>query len=327
MLRRAGLVRWLALVGSAVTMAGATCESLAITFLPYRITEPRNGAVIRPGTMMKVKVGFPSPVTPVVKVTYTLLEEDRAMEDKVEAPPRVTAASAPFEAEILVPPEAVGGMRLLAVAEVAERRGSYILFDETAIRIEPEAALVALRAEAPVRFTETLGEVQFLSVRGTFADRIVRDLTPGHSGTTYVSSNEKIVRVNPDGRAQGVGNGRAEITARNRTKEVKIPVVVSVENAENRPPVAHAGEDQAVTQGKRVRLDAIRSADPEGENPAYYWSQVKGLPVDLVEPLSLRPYFTAPVVEVPRTLRFRLIVKDKEGAESFPAYVNVTVLP
>ena len=327
MLRRAGLVRWLALVGSAVTMAGATCESLAITFLPYRITEPRNGAVIRPGTMMKVKVGFPSPVTPVVKVTYTLLEEDRALEDKVEAPPRVTGASAPFEAEILVPPEAVGGMRLLAVAEVAERRGSYILFDETAIRIEPEAALVALRAEAPVRFTETLGEVQFLSVRGTFADRIVRDLTPGHSGTTYVSSNEKIVRVNPDGRAQGVGNGRAEITARNRTKEVKIPVVVSVENAENRPPVAHAGEDQAVTQEKRVRLDAIRSADPEGENPAYYWSQVKGLPVDLVEPLSLRPYFTAPVVEVPRTLRFRLIVKDKEGAESFPAYVNVTVLP
>ncbi len=327
MLRRTGPVRWLALVGSVVTMAGATCEVLGITFLPYRITEPQNGAVIRPGTKMKVKVGFPSQATPVVKVTYTLLEEDRALEDKVEAFPEVTAVSAPFEAEILVPPEAVGGMRLLAVAEVAERRGSYSLFDETTVRVEPEAGLVTLRAEIPVRFTETLGEVQILSVRGTFADRIVRDLTPGHTGTTYVSSNEKIVRVNPDGRAQAEGNGRAEITARNRTKEVKIPVQVNVENAENRPPVAHAGEDQAVTQGKRVRLDAIRSADPEGENPRYYWSQVKGMPIDLVEPLSLRPYFTAPVVEVPRILRFRLIVKDKEGAESFPAFVNVTVLP
>jgi hypothetical protein len=51
MLRRAGLVRWLALVGSAVMMGGATCESLAIENLPNRITEPQNGAIVRPGTM------------------------------------------------------------------------------------------------------------------------------------------------------------------------------------------------------------------------------------------------------------------------------------
>ena len=76
-----------------------------------------------------------------------------------------------------------------------------------------------------------------------------------------------------------------------------------------------------------MRLDAIASADPEGENPFYYWSQVRGIPVDLLEPLSLRPYFTAPVVLRPHVLRFRLIVRDKEEAESFPAYVNVTVVP
>jgi hypothetical protein len=103
--------------------------------------------------------------------------------------------------------------------------------------------------------------------------------------------------------------------------------VVEVRNTENRPPVADAGPDLTVKQGTRVRLDAIRSADPEGENPFYYWSQVKGMPVDLVEPLSLRPYFTAPVVIAPRVLRFRLIVKDKDEAESFPSYVNVTVVP
>jgi chitinase len=104
-------------------------------------------------------------------------------------------------------------------------------------------------------------------------------------------------------------------------------VVVEPLDAENRPPVAHAGSDQTVKQGARVRLDAVLSGDPEGKNPFYYWSQVKGMPVILVEPLSLRPYFFAPVVTVPRLLRFRLIVKDEEGAESFPAYVNVTVMP
>ena len=51
------------------------------------------------------------------------------------------------------------------------------------------------------------------------------------------------------------------------------------------------------------------------------------MPINLVEPLSPRPYFFAPVVDEPRVLRFRLIVRDEEGAESFPVYVNVTVVP
>ena len=133
--------------------------------------------------------------------------------------------------------------------------------------------------------------------------------------------------MNLDGRVQAVGEGTAEITAENQGKKDKIRAIVEVRNAENRPPVADAGPDQTVKQGARVRLDAIGSADPAGENPSYYWSQVKGLPIDIVEPLSLRPYFTAPVVLRPHVFRFRLIVKDKEEAESFPAYVNVTVVP
>jgi hypothetical protein len=191
----------------------------------------------------------------------------------------------------------------------------------------PEAPLTALHAQSPLRFTKTIGEVQMLAVRGVYADRVVRDLTSSATGTVYHSSDESIVRVNSDGRAQAVGEGTAEITAKNHDKVDNIRAVVEVRNSENRPPVADAGPDQTVGQGTRVRLDAIGSADPEGENPFYYWSQVKGMPIDLVEPLSLRPYFIAPLVMRPQVLRFRLIVKDKEEAESFPAYVNVTVLP
>src|SRR5207245_10881147 len=86
---------------------------------------------------MKVKVRF-QPRLPVVKVTYTLFEEERALDDiKVEAPPMVEATAAPFDAAMPVPVEAVGAMRLMAVAQVAERRGPYVRFEGVQVRVEP----------------------------------------------------------------------------------------------------------------------------------------------------------------------------------------------
>lgn len=313
-------------VSLLLALAGALAM-LAPEALAFQLAEPKSGAVVKPGEAMKVKVLIP-PGLPVVKVTYTLFEEDRPLDDiRVEAPPSVTAQDAPFEAELPIPLESAGAVRLLAVASVAERRGQYVLFDEIPFRVEPAAELLSLQAEVPMRFAKTIGEVLLLSVRGKYADRVVRDLTPGHTGTTYRSSAETVVRVNDDGLAQAMGVGSAEIVARNGKHEIKIPVIVEVFNAENRPPIAVPGNDQTAKPGMRVRLDGLLSGDPEGKNPAYYWSQVKGMPVNLVDPLSPRPYFFAPVVDEPRVLRFRLIVRDEEGAESFPAYVNVTVVP
>ena len=322
MRRWVGFRVWAVLAGALWTLAAVESDAFA-----FQVSEPGEGAVVTPGEAMKVKVRF-QPRLPVVKVTYTLFEEERALDDiKVEAPPMVEATAAPFDAAMPVPVEAVDAMRLLAVAQVAERRGQYVLFAEVSVRVVPAAELKGLEAEIPVRFTKTIGEVRLLSVCGRYADRVARDLTHSRTGTTYRSSNEKVVRVNHDGLAQAMGPGTAEIVAKNGKHEVKIPVVVEVENPENRPPVAHAGTDQTVKQGAKVRLDALLSGDPEGKNPLYYWSQVQGMPIILVDPLSPRPYFFAPVVDEPRVLKFRLIVRDEEGAESFPVYVNVTVVP
>jgi hypothetical protein len=97
---------------SLVMVFAMTLAMQAPVVCAFQLAEPTNGMVIKPGDALKVKVAIPHGL-PVVRVTYTLYEEDRAPEDKVEAPPQVVAQSAPFEAALQVPIEAAGGVRLL----------------------------------------------------------------------------------------------------------------------------------------------------------------------------------------------------------------------
>src|SRR5712692_4766914 len=114
MRRRVSIRVGTVLVGALWTLAAVESEAFAV-----QVSDPKKGAVVRPGEAMKVKVRF-QPGLPVVRVTYTLFEEDRALDDiKVEAPPTVEATAAPFDAAMPVPADAVGAMRLLAVAQVA----------------------------------------------------------------------------------------------------------------------------------------------------------------------------------------------------------------
>src|SRR5205807_9999374 len=122
MRRRVSFRVWAVLAGALWTQAAIESEAVA-----FQVSEPGKGAVVRSGEAMKVKVRF-QPGLPVVKVTYTLFEEDRALDDiKVETPPTVEATRPPFDAALPVAAEAVGAMRLLAVAQVAEPRGQYVL--------------------------------------------------------------------------------------------------------------------------------------------------------------------------------------------------------
>src|SRR5947209_20591415 len=98
MRRWVGFRVWAVLAGALWTLAAVESDAFA-----FQVSEPGEGAVVTPGEAMKVKVRF-QPRLPVVKVTYTLFEEERALDDiKVEAPPTVEATAAPFDAALPVP--------------------------------------------------------------------------------------------------------------------------------------------------------------------------------------------------------------------------------
>src|SRR5438128_2410270 len=69
-------VRTLFLLSLACCMALAGANAWAL-----EITEPAKGAVVRPGAALKIKLAVRQGV-PVARVTYSLVEEDGALDDR-----------------------------------------------------------------------------------------------------------------------------------------------------------------------------------------------------------------------------------------------------
>ena len=93
----------------------------------------------------------------------------------------------------------------------------------------------------------------------------------------------------------------------------------------NPPPIANAGDNQTVFQGRAVTLNGSGSSDGGGGTITYQWTQTAGISVTLSSPTSASPTFTAPQVASPSAvLTFRLTVTSSRGP-SATANVNVTV--
>ena len=95
----------------------------------------------------------------------------------------------------------------------------------------------------------------------------------------------------------------------------------------NEPPISDAGAHKYVKAGSRVKRNGLNSRDPEGDALYYSWSQIRGSKVPLLDANNSEASFLAPTVSETRTYRFKLRVTDKKGADSLPAFVEVTVEP
>ena len=246
-----------------------------------------------------------------------------------------------FGGSLKIPPEAIGPMRLLAVAEISRGRlGTRTVFDEIVVTAEPDAELqnIDFETDKPLLLgregqsatygqVDVLGKIFELPVVGDFSDGVERPLTAPSSGTGYQSSNDKVIKVLPDGMLKIVGNGKTVLTVKNRGKDASLDVHVAVGDEPNEPPIAVAGANRTVKSGEKVELNGLSSRDPEGEALFYSWSQVRGAKVPLLDLNMPKASFLAPSVSEPKLFRFRLRVTDKKGADSMPAFVDVTVEP
>lgn len=110
--------------------------------------------------------------------------------------------------------------------------------------------------------------------------------------------------------ADDIGNPGEDVTSGvgviNASEAVRI--------ATNQPPIADAGNNQSVTSGETVTLNATGSRDSDGQIVSYEFQQVDGPAVSLQHPETATPQFSAPDVGEKTMLSFELTVTDSDGA-------------
>jgi hypothetical protein len=318
----------------------------------FKIMEPAEGTKLTAGSTVtaRVDLGKDSGVVKVRYYWYGGQDDVLVEQDDVTAAGSIVAPAAliglaeqnpPFGGLLAVPKDGIGPMRLLAVAEISRGRlGTRSVFDEVVVTVAPEAALqtIDFETDKPLQLGRTgqssafghvdsLGKIFELPVVGDFSDGVIRRISAPETGSAYESSSPKVIKVLPGGLLQITGNGKTVLTVTNRGKQAQLDVYVNVNDEPNEPPVADAGTDKTVKAGSKVKLIGLASRDPEGEALYYNWSQVRGSNVSLLDANNSEASFLAPHVSEPRTYRFKLRVTDKKGADSLPAFVDVTVEP
>lgn len=94
----------------------------------------------------------------------------------------------------------------------------------------------------------------------------------------------------------------------------------------NQPPVAYALEDNWVTEGDTITLDATGSTDPDRDKLTYLWKTYIANEADLIDfddETSATPTFIVPYVEEDRTIKLKLIVSDGYHTSSIIISIHI----
>ncbi len=115
------------------------------------------------------------------------------------------------------------------------------------------------------------------------------------------------------------------LTVTDKSGQKSTGEVVVIVSMYNLPPVAEAGDSQDVNGGDDVELNGSASHDPDGVIGTFLWEQVSGPEIELSDPASSNPSFTAPFSNSDVELEFSLTVKDAEGQLPMTDTVKITV--
>lgn len=301
------------------------------------LTAPVAGVTVQSGSSIPIAIEVGKDESLSAVKYYWYRGDEEPLPSHQATPARFVAAegSSGFSGKIVVPPDAFGRLRLLAIGQVTRGRlAGHEDFDEVVLTALPKAMLTAIEfsADKPWRLDPT-GKRVLVPAVGQFDDGIVRAFTGLDTGTLYRSSDPNVVLVQGDGMLQVRGRGKAFVTVEHQGKTGSVEVVVEAEAESNREPIARVVPDIAAKAGSLVVLDGLQSQDPDGDLLRYEWRQLRGQHVSLTTVNEAKSSFVAPPVSARKRFQFALVVTDMagpdqvKGADSLPAIVTVWVNP
>ena len=217
---------------SAVILAVALCATPAlpaakarakarpkVTAAPVLTVEsPAQGVIARPGSRVRVKMHLdPSVTASRVSLLIGTWEELISYVDEMP----------PYEFVLPVEQTWSGPLRVMYSAQSA--RGKVLASGELLVNVVPSEPPVSIAVTDPVRMVAAPAGNQpapHINVRGTYADGTVRDIGRADLGTTFQSSEPRVVAVDGEGFLTAGVSGRAVVTVRNGELSQRVPVEV-----------------------------------------------------------------------------------------------------
>jgi hypothetical protein len=325
---------------SRVVLLGWSAELFAVPFpeaSALTLTMPASETQVASGQTLPVAVDVGKEVNlrRLHYYWYRLDEEPLASHQANPAPFTPSQDGSPFVGTVMVPADALGRMRLIAVGEVVRgRMASHEEFDEVVLTVGTAAVLqtIEFTVQKPWRLAQA-GKRVIVPAVGQFGDGVLRPLSGPSAGSRFHSSDERVVSVDATGVLQVIGAGKATIAVDNRGKTGTLDVIVETDGEPNRPPIAEVVKELHVKSGDLVLLDGLKSRDPDGDPLHFEWKQIRGHRVILSNVNEAKATFVAPQVSEQKQYQFSLVVTDMagpdtiKGADSAPAVVTVWITP
>jgi hypothetical protein len=193
------------------------------TTLALIITSPKDGSTFKVGDTVKLVAELTPGSQDDLKIGFVDFFFSKGFNphcpEEISTHPR-------YECSFTIP---VGSPRAVRISAVGETVDGAISAPEIAINILLSSSVVLQDLKSFTGnklYLVRLGQNAQLYITGTYSDGIEREHWLASTGTTYLSSNDKIATVNADGLVTAIAAGNAQITVSNGSKKLVVNVIV-----------------------------------------------------------------------------------------------------
>lgn len=226
---RLTLVLWAGCLGAVLPAEAADTSTRGVT-----IESTAQGSIARPGSWVTVSVRLDDSIN-AGRVSLLIGSWNELISMVDDAPPY----------EFVLPIDQKWSGPVKVMCSVLSKREKLIGSGKLVINVVPSDLPASIAVTDPVRMVASSAANKLrehINVRGTYADGTVRDVARRELGTSFHSSDPRVVTVDDEGFLTAGVPGRAVVTVKNGLLSKTVPVDVRPNSRQRLPAIAASRE-------------------------------------------------------------------------------------